>query len=59
MGAGYAIYVPASDVDALMEVCKKNGVDALEIGEVESGEKEVVIEPLGISYKGSSINIRQ
>lgn len=59
MGAGFALYLPASAVDAAVQVGKRCGFDLLHAGEVEAGPQRVIIEPLGITFEGSSLQLRR
>lgn len=59
MGAGFALYLPASAVDAALAVGKRSGFDLLHAGEVSAGPQRVVIEPLGITFEGSSLQVRR
>lgn len=58
MGAGYAVFVPASQVKKSLEIIKKTGIKAWRAGKVEAGQKQVVIEPLGITFGGNSLEVR-
>jgi phosphoribosylformylglycinamidine cyclo-ligase len=59
MGAGFALYLPASAVDAALAVGKQSGFDLLHAGEVRVGPQRVVIEPLGITFEGESLQVRR
>jgi phosphoribosylformylglycinamidine cyclo-ligase len=59
MGAGFALYVPASAVAAALAVGKRSGFDLLHAGEVTDGPQRVVIEPLGITFEGASLQVRR
>jgi phosphoribosylformylglycinamidine cyclo-ligase len=59
MGAGFALYVPASAVDQTIAVGKQSGFELLHAGEVEAGPQRVVIEPLGITFEGASLQVRR
>jgi phosphoribosylformylglycinamidine cyclo-ligase len=59
MGAGFALYVPAAAVDAALQVGKQSGFELLHAGEVQAGPQRVVIEPLGITYEGESLQVRR
>ncbi|NTU72939.1 phosphoribosylformylglycinamidine cyclo-ligase [Candidatus Roizmanbacteria bacterium] len=58
MGAGFAIYIPENQAAQTQEVIKKQGFASWKAGRVEEGEKEVVIKPLGISFKGNTLKVR-
>jgi phosphoribosylformylglycinamidine cyclo-ligase len=59
MGAGFALYLPASAVAAAIEIGKQSGFDLLHAGAVEAGAQRVIIEPLGITYEGDSLQVRR
>jgi phosphoribosylformylglycinamidine cyclo-ligase len=58
MGAGFAIYVPASAEAAALAAAERAGSPLLSCGRVENGPRSVVVEPLGITFDGSSLAIR-
>jgi phosphoribosylformylglycinamidine cyclo-ligase len=59
MGAGFALYLPASAVAAAQAVGKQSGFELLHAGVVVEGPQRVVIEPLGISFEGASLQVRR
>ena len=58
MGAGMAIFVPKNEVKKTLAISKKTGIKAYELGVIEKGPKQIIIEPLNITYKGDSLNLR-
>jgi phosphoribosylformylglycinamidine cyclo-ligase len=58
MGIGFALYVPKEDVERVIQFAKVNGLDAWEGGIIEAGEKQVIIEPMDITFKADSMTIR-
>lgn len=58
MGAGYAVYVPAEQAEQVVAVAKQCNLKAWVAGKVEVGPKQVVIEPLGITFGGDSLEVR-
>ncbi len=61
MGAGFALFVPASDAARAVEVSRQAGVKAWVAGQVEaagSAGKQLVIEPLGVTFSGESLQLR-
>jgi phosphoribosylformylglycinamidine cyclo-ligase len=60
MGAGFAVYVRPQDAGAALEVAKSAGYEAWVGGRVrKQGErKAVVIEPLGITFEGETLQVR-
>ncbi len=59
MGAGFAVYLPPSAVEAALRVGAELGFELLDAGRVLSGPQRVVIEPLGITFEGSSLQLRR
>jgi len=58
MGAGFALFVAADAVERTVAVAASQGVRAWHAGRVEAGRKELVIEPLGITYAGDDLQLR-
>lgn len=58
MGAGFAVFVPQTDVQTVIETAEKQGIAAYHAGNVEEGPKQVVIEPLGITFAAESLQVR-
>jgi phosphoribosylformylglycinamidine cyclo-ligase len=58
MGAGFAIFVAAADAQRTVEVARAQGVPALIAGQVESGPKELLIEPLNIRFGTDDLQLR-
>ncbi|MCA0177236.1 MAG: phosphoribosylformylglycinamidine cyclo-ligase [Proteobacteria bacterium] len=58
MGAGFALYVPASEAQRCAEVCRAAGHAAWVAGQVEAGERSVVIEPLGVRWAEGDLHLR-
>ena len=58
MGAGFALFVDAADAERTVAVARKHGVDAWFAGSVEAGPKKLVIEPLGLTFAGDSLQLR-
>ena len=58
MGAGFALYVGAGDAERVVDISRKAGVDAWVAGHVEAGPKRLVVEPLGVTYLGSDLDLR-
>ena len=58
MGAGFALFVPASEAQRCVDVARGAGVAAWVAGTVEAGAKELLIEPLGVRFSGESLQLR-
>jgi phosphoribosylformylglycinamidine cyclo-ligase len=58
MGAGFALFMPEAAVSDTVKIAERQGIQAIAAGRVEAGPRQVLIEPLGISYAGESLNLR-
>jgi phosphoribosylformylglycinamidine cyclo-ligase len=58
MGAGFALYVAPGDAERVVEIASACGVPACVAGMVEAGPKQVVIEPLGLTFAGDDLHVR-
>ncbi len=58
MGAGFAIYVAAGSGTQVVEIAASLGFTALVAGTVEAGPREVVIEPIGVTFASEELELR-
>lgn len=58
MGQDYAIYIAAVDVNKTLSIIKKSGFSAIDGGYVQKGERQVVIKPKDITFRGESLDLR-
>lgn len=58
MGMDYAIFLPSKDLAKAQKIVKKDGFESLDAGYIEKGERQVVIKPLDITFKGESLKVR-
>lgn len=58
MGMDYAIFLPEKDVKTAQKIIAKNGFESLDAGYVEKGERQVVIKPKKLTFKGKTLNLR-
>jgi phosphoribosylformylglycinamidine cyclo-ligase len=58
MGAGFALFLPAERAAAAVAVAQACGVPAQHAGTVCAGPKQVVIEPLGLSFDAHALQLR-
>jgi phosphoribosylformylglycinamidine cyclo-ligase len=58
MGAGFAVFVPQGQVSTALASVAAQGLKAFHAGFVETGVKQVVIEPLSLTFAGASLNLR-
>jgi phosphoribosylformylglycinamidine cyclo-ligase len=59
MGAGFVFYLPPEDVPQALEVARARGTGLLPAGRVEPGRRRVVLGPLGVTYEGESLRLRE
>lgn len=58
MGAGFALFVAAGDAERTVEVARSVGVEAIVAGRVEAGDKQLLIEPLGVRFGDDDLQLR-
>lgn len=58
MGAGYAIYVPGTQAQQVVDIAAEQGLKAWVAGSVEAGPKQVVIKPKNITFAADSLEVR-
>jgi phosphoribosylformylglycinamidine cyclo-ligase len=58
MGAGFAVYAAAGAGQDALAACTSAGYRALVAGVVEEGPRRVVLEPIGVSYESSDLELR-
>ena len=58
MGAGFALFVAAADAARTVEIARAQGVGARIAGQVEAGAKQLLIEPLGLSFGDDALQLR-
>lgn len=58
MGQDYAIFVAQKDVEKTLRIIKKNKFVGLNAGYVEKGEKQVIIKPKNLVFKGETLDLR-
>jgi len=58
MGAGFALFLPAAQAERAVAVARGCGVAAWVAGQVEAGDKRLLIEPLGVEFSGETLQLR-
>lgn len=58
MGQDYVIFLPAEHVVKAQEVVRLNGFESLDAGYIEEGERQVIIKPKNLTYKGETMDLR-
>ena len=57
MGVGYAVYCARGQAGGVIAAAGELGLTAILGGRVEAGPRQVVLEPLGVSYDGSRLEL--
>lgn len=57
MGCGYAVYCEPGAGDAVVAHARELGLEALVGGSVERGQRQVIVEPVGVSYAGDELEL--
>lgn len=58
MGAGFAVYLPADQVEEAQSIIQKHNLDSWNVGVVEEGERKVIIKPKNITFEGKTLELR-
>lgn len=59
MGAGFAIFLPEREVELAQRIAlEKHKLNSVKAGNVEEGQKRVVIRPKNVIYKGETLGVR-
>jgi phosphoribosylformylglycinamidine cyclo-ligase len=57
MGCGFAIYCKRGSGAAIVEIASDHGLRAVVGGEVQAGERRVVIEPVDVEFAGDALRL--
>ena len=58
MGQDYCLFVSRKDVAKTLRIIKKNKFVGLDAGYIEKGEKQVIIKPKNLIFKGDTLDLR-
>jgi phosphoribosylformylglycinamidine cyclo-ligase len=58
MGAGFAFFVDAAQAATTVEIAERAGVTAWIAGQVEEGPKQVVIDPINVTFREADMTLR-
>ncbi len=58
MGQDYVLFVDKEDVAKTLKIISKNKFKAIDAGYVEKGERQVIIKPKKLIYKGETLDLR-
>ena len=57
MGAGYALYCAAGSGEQVVAIAEGLGLDAMLAGRVEEGPRQVILEPVGVRFDSSRLEL--
>ena len=57
MGSGYALYCPAGQGERIVAAAESLGLDAVLAGRVEEGPRQVILEPVGVRFDSSKLEL--
>lgn len=58
MGQDYVIFLPQKDIAKAQEIVKQDGFESIDAGYIEQGERQVIIKPKNLVYKGETLDLR-
>ena len=58
MGRSFAFFVSANQAEKTVETATECGIDAWVAGAVVAGAKQVIIEPIGVTYTADDLKLR-
>jgi phosphoribosylformylglycinamidine cyclo-ligase len=58
MGAGFALFVRSADAARTIDIAAAAGLRAWNAGVVEDGARQVMIEPLGLTFSADDLHVR-
>lgn len=58
MGQDYAIFLPEKDLVKAQNIIKKHKFQSIDAGYVERGERQVIIKPKNLVFKGETLDLR-
>lgn len=58
MGMDYALFLPEKDIKKTQNIVKKHKFQSINAGFVEKGDRQVIIKPKNIIFKGETLNLR-
>jgi phosphoribosylformylglycinamidine cyclo-ligase len=58
MGVGFAIFCRPGYASKIVHIAAQQGMTAIQGGVVEEGHRKMIIEPLGLAFDGSELQLR-
>ena len=57
MGSGFAVYTAAGTGKQVVDIAERLGHEALVAGRVEDGPRQVIVEPIGVTYADAELDL--
>ncbi len=57
MGSGYALYCPQGEGERVVAAASALGMPSIVAGRVEEGPRQVILEPVGVRFDGSQLEL--
>jgi len=57
MGSGYALYCAPGAGQSIVRIAEQLGLSAIVAGRVEEGPRQVILEPVGVRFAGSELDL--
>ena len=58
MGVGFAVFVAPGESARTVSVASACGLSAVAAGRVEAGSRQVILEPIGVTFSGDELDLR-
>lgn len=59
MGAGFGVFMPKQNIELAQQIAKeKHGLESWEAGYVDKGQRQVIIKPKNLIFKGETLAVR-
>jgi len=58
MGIDYALFIPQKHIEKAQKIITKNKFESIDAGYVKKGERQVIIKPKNLIYKGETLDLR-
>lgn len=58
MGAGFAIFISATEIEEVIQIGKEQNLRIFQAGNVQKGAKQVIIEPNKVTFSSKTLRVR-
>lgn len=58
MGQDYAFFIPEKDIKETQQIVKRHKFESIDAGYIDKGERQVLIKPKNLVYKGDTLDLR-